>query len=155
MDVNSIKNRVNQLIAIQHTKKETLVHLYLFYNVTRFHTGEQATYQPSDGCSRKDTSGCHHAYNIITSLCTSLNYQQIVLHIHSILANLRDSLYYTWDKSPCIQWIHRCSHNWNIITSCTTSGRSQDDANTHWRIATFNHALTSLIRGIQFTSIDT
>ena len=25
---------------------------------------------------------------------TSLNYQQIVLHIHSILANLRDSLYY-------------------------------------------------------------
>ena len=33
-------------------------------------------------------------YNITSSLYTSLNYQQIVLHIYSILANLRDSLYY-------------------------------------------------------------
>ena len=33
-------------------------------------------------------------YNITSSLYTSLNYQQIVLHIHSILANLRDSVYY-------------------------------------------------------------
>ena len=33
-------------------------------------------------------------YNITSSLYTSLNYQQIVLHICSILANLRDSLYY-------------------------------------------------------------
>ena len=33
-------------------------------------------------------------YNITHSLHSSLNYQQIVLHIHSILANLWDSLYY-------------------------------------------------------------
>ena len=33
-------------------------------------------------------------YNITSSLYTSLNYQQIVHHICSILANLRDSLYY-------------------------------------------------------------
>ena len=33
-------------------------------------------------------------YNITSSLYTSLNYQQIVLHIYSILANLRDYLYY-------------------------------------------------------------
>ena len=33
-------------------------------------------------------------YNITSSLYTSLNYQQIVLHICSILANLRESLYY-------------------------------------------------------------
>ena len=33
-------------------------------------------------------------YNITSSLYASLNYQQIVLHICSILANLRDSLYY-------------------------------------------------------------
>ena len=32
--------------------------------------------------------------NITHSLCSSLSYQQIVLHIHSILANLQDSLYY-------------------------------------------------------------
>ena len=33
-------------------------------------------------------------YNITSSLYTSLNYQQIVLHLCSILANLRDSLYH-------------------------------------------------------------
>ena len=33
-------------------------------------------------------------YNITSSLYTHLGYQQIVLHIHSTLANLRDSLYY-------------------------------------------------------------
>ena len=33
-------------------------------------------------------------YNITSSLYTSLNYQYIVCHICSILANLRDSLYY-------------------------------------------------------------
>ena len=33
-------------------------------------------------------------YNITSFLYTSLDYQQIVLHIHSILANLRHSLYY-------------------------------------------------------------
>ena len=32
--------------------------------------------------------------NITPSLYSSLNHQQIVLHIHSILVNLRDSLYY-------------------------------------------------------------
>ena len=33
-------------------------------------------------------------YNITSSLYTCLNYQQILLHTYSILANLRDSLYY-------------------------------------------------------------
>ena len=33
-------------------------------------------------------------YNITSSLYTSLNYQQIVLHIHSSMENLRNSLYY-------------------------------------------------------------
>ena len=33
-------------------------------------------------------------YNITSLLYNSLSYQQIILHIHSFLANLRDSLYY-------------------------------------------------------------
>ena len=33
-------------------------------------------------------------YNITSSLYNSLSYKRIILHIHSILANLRDSLYY-------------------------------------------------------------
>ena len=33
-------------------------------------------------------------FNISSSIYTHINYQQIFLHICSILANLRDSLYY-------------------------------------------------------------
>ena len=33
-------------------------------------------------------------FNIMSSIYTHINYQQILLHIHFILANLRDSLYY-------------------------------------------------------------
>ena len=33
-------------------------------------------------------------FNTTSSIYTCINYQQILLHIHSILANLRDSLYY-------------------------------------------------------------
>ena len=37
-DVNSIKNRVNQLIAKQHKQQETLVHIISVLNVTRYAT---------------------------------------------------------------------------------------------------------------------
>ena len=37
-DVNSIKNRVNQFIALQHEQKETLVHIISVLNVTRYAT---------------------------------------------------------------------------------------------------------------------
>ena len=33
-------------------------------------------------------------FNITSSIYTHINYQQMLLHICSILANLRDSLYY-------------------------------------------------------------
>ena len=37
-DVNSIKNRVNQLIAMEHKQQETLVHIISVLNVTRYAT---------------------------------------------------------------------------------------------------------------------
>ena len=37
-DVNSNKNRVNQLIAMQHTQQETIVHIISVLNVTRYAT---------------------------------------------------------------------------------------------------------------------
>ena len=94
-DVNSIKNRVNQLIAVQHKQQETLVHIISVLNVTRYATqvNRQCINLVMDAVERThyhDTT----LYNITSSLYTNLNYQQIVLHIHSILANLRDSLYY-------------------------------------------------------------
>ena len=89
-------------------------------------------------------------YNITSSLYTSLNYQQIVLCICSILVNLRDSLYYMRPSCHACNGLHRCSHNWYTITSCNTSRRSQKDAITHWGSTTFNHALTGFIWGIHF-----
>ena len=93
-DVNSIKNRVNQLIAMQHTQQETLVHISVL-NVTRYATqvNRQHINLVMDAVERmhQDTS---MLYNITSSLYTSLNYQKIVLHTHFILPNIGDSLYY-------------------------------------------------------------
>ena len=33
-------------------------------------------------------------FNITSLIYTFINYQQVLLHVHSVLANLRDSLYY-------------------------------------------------------------
>ena len=86
---------VNQLIATQHQQQETLVHIISTLNVTRYATQ----------VNRKhinlvmDTIERTHQdiimlYNITSSFYTNLNHKQIVLHICSILANLKDSLYY-------------------------------------------------------------
>ena len=144
-DVNSIKNRVNQLIAMQHEQQETLVHIISVLNVTRYAMqGEQTMYHASDGCIRKDTSWCHHA----------LQYYQFILHQPELPTNCASHLLHS-GKCPILHdtshhacnGLHRCSHNWYTITSCTTSRRSQEDVNTHWRGTTFNHAFTSFIRG--------
>ena len=94
-DVRSIKNRVNKLIAMQHQQQETLVHIISILNVTRYATQVKRNHI---NLVMEAVDRTHHNitmfFNITRSLCTSLNYQKIVLHICSILANLRDWLYY-------------------------------------------------------------
>ena len=94
-DVSSIKKRVNKLIAIQHNQQETLVHVISILNVTRYTTqvNRQHINIVMDTVERthQDITAC---YNITHSLHTRLSYQQIILHVCIILANLRDSLYY-------------------------------------------------------------
>ena len=94
-DVNSIKNRVNQLIAVQHKQQETLVHIISVLNVTRYATqmNRQHINLIMNAVERTHQDAAM-LYNITSSLYTSLNYQQIVLHFCSILANLRNLLYY-------------------------------------------------------------
>ena len=95
-DVRSIKNSVNQLIAMQHQQQETLIHIISILNVIRYATqvNRQHINLVMDAVERTHQD-VTMLYNVISSLYTSLNYQQIVLHFHSIVANLRDSLYYT------------------------------------------------------------
>ena len=93
-DINSIKSRIN-LIAAKHKQQETLIHILSVLNVTRYATqlNRQHINLVMDAVERTHQD-ITMLYNITSSLYTSLNYQQIVLHICSILANLRDSLYY-------------------------------------------------------------
>ena len=94
-DVNSIKTRINQLITTQHNQQETLVHIISILNITSYATqvNRQHINIVMNAVERmhKDVMTL---YNITHSLYSSLSYQQIVLHIWSILANLWDSLYY-------------------------------------------------------------
>ena len=54
-DVRSIKNRVNQLIMMQHQQQETLVHFISILNVTRYMTQVNRQHiNNGNGCSRKD-----------------------------------------------------------------------------------------------------
>ena len=94
-DVNSTKNRINQLIAMQHKQQETLVHVISVLNVTRYATQvKRQQFNLVMDAVERSHQDVTMLYNITSSLYTNLTYQQIVLHIHSILANLRDSLYY-------------------------------------------------------------
>ena len=94
-DVSSIKNRVSQLLAIQHKQQETLVHIISVLNVTRcaVQVNRQHINLVMNSVERTHQD-ITILYNITSSLYTSVNYQQVVLHICSILANLRDFLHY-------------------------------------------------------------
>ena len=100
-DTNSIKNKANQLIAMQHKQQETLVHIISILNVTRYaiQVNKQQINLVMDAVERTHQD-VTMLYNITSSLYTSLNYEKIVLHIHSILANLRDIC----DKLACMPW---------------------------------------------------
>ena len=94
-DVNSIKKRVNQLIAAQSTQQESIVHIISILNITRY----AAQVNRHHINIIMDTVGkmvhdVNTLYNITTSLSTSLSYYQLVLHIRSVLVNLWDSLSY-------------------------------------------------------------
>ena len=93
-DVISIRISVNQLIAMQHQQQETVL-IIAVHNVMRYVTqGKIQHINLVMDAVERTHQNVTMLYNITSSLYTSLNYQQIVLHICSILVNLRDSLYY-------------------------------------------------------------
>ena len=94
-DVNSIKNRVNQLTESQSIQQETLVQIISILNITRYTA--QVNRHSINVIMDKVNETVHdvnNLYNLTTSLATSLRYHQLILHIRSILANLWDSLSY-------------------------------------------------------------
>ena len=92
-EVNSIKTRINQLIATQSSQQETLVHIISILNITRY--AAQVNRHSINILMDKvdDTShDINNLYNITTSLATSIIFHQLILHIRSVFANLCNSL---------------------------------------------------------------
>ena len=94
-DIHSIKTQINQLIATQASQHNTLVHIVSILNITRYATQVNRhsinTLIDAVWTTSQDTN---NLYNLTTSLATSITFNQMILHIRSVFANLHDSLHY-------------------------------------------------------------
>ena len=111
-DINSIKTQINQLITTQSLQQETLVHIISILNVTRY--AAQVNRHSINALMDAASTTSHdidNLYNLTTSLTTSINFHQLILHIRSVFANLCDSLNY-------IQMVS--AHIMNYINAATS-----------------------------------
>ena len=92
--IHSIKTWINQLIATQSSQHNTPVHIVSILNITRYATQVNRhsinTLMDAVGTTSQDIN---NLYNLTTSLATSINFNQMILHIRSVFANLQDSLH--------------------------------------------------------------
>ena len=95
-DIHSIKTRINQLItAIQASQCKTLVHIVSILNITRYTTQvNRHGINALMDAVRATSHDINNLYNLTTSLATSINFHQLILHFRSVFANLRDPLNY-------------------------------------------------------------
>ena len=94
-DICSIKTRINQLIATQSSQCDTLVHIVSILNVTRYATQvNRHSINNLIDAVHTATQDINNLYNVTTSLASSISFNQMILHIRSVFANLRDSMQY-------------------------------------------------------------
>ena len=94
-DIHSIKTRINKLIATQASPCNTLVHIMSILNITRSGTQvNRCGINALMDAVRATSHDINNLYNLTTSLATSINFHQMILHIRSVFANLQDSLNY-------------------------------------------------------------
>ena len=94
-DICSIKTRINQLIATQSLQCNTLVHVVSILNVTRYATQvNRHSINNLIDAMHTTSSDINNPYNLTTSLAASINFNQMILRIRSVFANLWDSLHY-------------------------------------------------------------
>ena len=94
-DIHSIKTWINQLITTQTSQCNTLVHIMSILNITRYTTQvNRYSINTLMGAVRTTSHDINNLYNLTTSLATSINFNQMILHIRSVFANLCDSLNY-------------------------------------------------------------
>ena len=94
-DICSIKTRINQLIATQSLQCNTLVHIVSILNVIRYTTQvNRHSINNLIDAMCTTSQDINNLYNLTTSLAASINFNQMILHIRSVFANLQDSLHY-------------------------------------------------------------
>ena len=94
-DIRSIKTRINQLIATQSSQHDTLVHIISILNVTRYATQvNRHSINNLIDTIHTASQDINNLYNLTTSLASSITFNQMILHIRSVFANLRDSMHY-------------------------------------------------------------
>ena len=127
-DISSIKARINQLIATQSLQCDTLVHIVYILNITRYAT------QVNRHSINKLIYAVHTAsqdidnlYNVTTSLASSISFNQMILHIRSVFANLCDSIHYLHTLStqpritsmlPLQEYFHHMYYLLQICRKC-------------------------------------
>ena len=83
------------MIRTQSSQQETLVHIISILNVTQY--AAQVNRHSINILMDKVDETSHYIrnlYNLSTSLATSISFHQLILHIRSVFANLRNSLNY-------------------------------------------------------------
>ena len=94
-DICSIKTRINQLIATQSSQHDALVHIVSILNVTQYATQvNRHSINNLIDAVHTATQDINNLYNVTTSLASSITFNQMILHIRSVFANLRDSMQY-------------------------------------------------------------
>ena len=88
-DICSIKTRINQLIATQSSQCNTLVHVISILNVTQYATQvNRHSINNLIDAIHAATQDINNLYNITTSLMLSITFNQMILHIRLVFANL-------------------------------------------------------------------
>ena len=94
-DINSIETRINQSITTQSPQQESLVHIISILNITRYATQvNRHSINALMDATKATSHNISNLYNLTTSLTTSINFHQLILHIRSVFANLHDLLNY-------------------------------------------------------------
>ena len=93
-DIHSIRTRINQLIATQSSQCNTLVHSISILNVTHYATQvNRHSINKLIDTVHTDSQDIENLYNVTKSLASSISFNQMILHIRSVFANLHDSIH--------------------------------------------------------------
>ena len=119
-DIHSIKTRLNQLIATQTSQCNTLVHVVSILNVTRYTTQvNRHRINSLIDAVHTTSQDINNLYNLTTSLATSINFNQMILHLRSF-TTFGQFPHILWNTlmPPPLVYYHHMSYQSQIYSRC-------------------------------------